>query len=236
MKKDHQQSYFASFVYGKPLPRFLLWSLIGFLIVFLGLYGYDVVTAKRNPDPSKFDPDVYPMIFVIHVPPVIAKTSENLKLEFSFACGYVSGEREDCNPDATLYVAWGQDQNYSPLALNEEDHNTLRVLTASVPATDDKGKMLRYFLMVTDVTADVKVRYPTQGEIEPTVYDKFISVELPSPNEEEVGDILLEVPWGTGPNEVGLSAEDDQLTVGPDSFDVSPDGNVRCLITLINVC
>jgi len=204
--------------------------LIGFVIAFMLGQSVFKVFAKPTPKLDRFDPDIYPLIDVSHLHPVIARSDETVKLEFDFACGYSIELGTCCWPNATLYVSYGDKNEFSSVPLAEEDHDSLRVLAASLPVADSDGGSLRYYLEVNDPQVGLGVRYPVEGTIDVFTVPAFIPVELPTQREVESGEPVLALPWGSGPEEVGLLIpEEYPRRLGPPAMDVAPDGRIALL-------
>lgn len=203
--------------------------MIGFVIAFMLGQSVFKVFAKPTPKLDRFDPDIYPLIDVSHLPPVIARSDETVKLEFDFACGYVFETGTCCYPDATLFISYGNKKPFTPITLTEEDHDSLRVLAVTLPAADSEGS-LRYYLEVNDPQVGLGVRYPVEGTIDVFTAPAFIPVELSAQGEVESGEPVLALPWGSGPEEVGLLIpEEYPRQLGPPAMDVAPDGRIALL-------
>ncbi|HEX6291582.1 MAG TPA: hypothetical protein VFZ66_20530 [Herpetosiphonaceae bacterium] len=199
--------------------------MVGFLVGLISL----VVTngAVATPDLDRFDPDIYPAIDVSHNPPVIARADENVRLAFTFACGFALPNQQRCLPSATLFTAYG-DSQFTPVALAEENHDSLRVLAATVPAADASGQPLRYYLDVTEATTSVQGRHPAVGAIEPLVAADLTPVRLGA-STAATAESYLHLGWGTAPSQVGVERHVEQATMAPDSFDVAPNGTIALL-------
>lgn len=212
------------------LGRFLLWAFVGMVVGLAASspVGRAVARSRGLPDLAKFDPDVYPPIDIVHTPPMLLRADEEATLSFAFACGYTVGSDRACLPSAELYVTWGPGGDFVATPLVDEDRDTLRILTARVPATNRHGQTLRYYIQVQDVEAGLDLRHPPAGSIEPAIFSEFqratVTYRAPATIESRIV-----VPWGEGPNEVGLSEGPEQATVGPDAFDVAPDGTIVLL-------
>ncbi len=122
------------------------------------------LTATATPairiDLSGFDMDVRPPIMVRHIYPLIARSDEIINLRFDFVCAYSSQSPDlTCIPSAILFVSYGAETDYSPVSLTEtyEDgfrpvsltetyEDGFRILSANLPASDENGQPLRYYL------------------------------------------------------------------------------------------
>ncbi len=204
--------------------------LIGFAIPILLGQSFQRGFAKPVVNLDRFDPDVHPAIDVSHPPPLIARFDEKVKLEFDFACGYIAQTGSCCKPNATLFVSYGEKNPFAPISLAEENHDSLRVLSANLPAADAKGESLRYYLQTNDPVAGLDVRYPLEGTIDLFAVPDFIRIDLPAQRAMETGELALELPWGNGPEAVGLrKREGYPWREGPVAMDVADDGRIALL-------
>lgn len=212
------------------LIRFCFWLTVGFTIAALvGLPVRKSLTQSRL-KLDRFDVDVYPAINIEHVPPLITTSGETVKLEFNLVCGYIRESSTMCKPVATLYATYGPDQAAEPIALMEETHDGIPALTASLPASNAQGEPLHYYLEANDSQFDLTVRYPVRGTIDLFVVPDFTPVALPEQKASQLGEPVLTLPWGIGPEEVGmLSSEEYPRRAGPSALDVAPNGQIALL-------
>ncbi len=211
---------------------FSLCLLIGFVVSVLLGHSFQRVSAVPAIVMDRFESDVNPTIDVLHNPPVITHSSEKIKLEFHFVCKYVDPDGSCCNPSGTLFVSYGDGNDFKPKLLVEEDHDSLRVLTSTLPVVDESGRSLRrYYLQVTHPQVGLEVRYPTAGAVDLFVASDLIPVDLPVEKPIETGEIALGLPWGDGAEEVGLMQirEGYPWRVGPIAMDVAEDGRIALL-------
>ncbi len=194
-------------------------------------------TSTATPTPAilidlrRYDFDVWPPIDVLHNPPLIVRMDETVNLEFSFVCKYTPlGPK--CPSIVTLYVSYGEGNEFTPQALTEEDHDSLRVLTTTLPASDEGGQPLRrYYLQITDPQVGLEVRYPAAGAVDLFVADELIAVDLPVQKPVETGELALGLPWGDDPEAVGLRQQSAGYPwrQGPVAMDVADDGRIALL-------
>lgn len=206
--------------------------LIGFVFSLLLVQSFQKVSANPTINLDRFDSDTNPAIDVLHNPPVIADSGEKVELEFHFVCRYVNKTGACCKPEATLYISYGEGNDFTPLALTEEDHDSSRVLSAALPASDESGQPLRrYYLQVTDPQVGLDVRYPTAGAVDLFVASELIPVDLPAQKPVETGELALGLPWGDGPEAVGLMQQRAGYPwrVGPIAMDVADNGRIALL-------
>lgn len=182
-------------------------------------------------DLSRFDLDMEPPIQVSHKPPLIARSDENVKLEFEFMCAYMfDAAGITCRPKATLFVAYDAEEDFTPISLTEEYRESFRILAADLPASNEKGEPIRYYLQVNDQQVGLDVRYPVEGTIDLFTTPTFTIVDLPAQKPVEQGELALAVPWGKGPDEVGLQKREGYPSrEGPSAMDVAQDGKFALL-------
>jgi hypothetical protein len=224
---------------------FGLYLLIGFVISVLLGKSFQRVSANPTIDLDRFDSDTNPAIDVLHNPHVIASSGEKVELEFRFVCRYVNKTGSCCNPEATLYVSYGEGGDFTPMTLTEEDHDSLRVLSVNLstrddsfdysialPARDESGRLLRrYYLQVTDPQVGLDIRYPIAGAVDLFVAARLIPVDLPAQKPVETGELALGLPWGDDPEAVGLRQQREGYPwrQGPVAMDVADDGRIALL-------
>jgi hypothetical protein len=121
-------------------------------------------TAVILIDQSRFDPDVKPPIQVLHNPPLIAGSDEEVKLKFDLVCAYgYDAPLSYCNFLATLFVSYGENDDLTPITLQKENQNGWEYWTTTLPATNQDGEPFRYYLQVKDQGAGLEVRFPSAG-------------------------------------------------------------------------
>lgn len=210
------------------LYTFCLWLLTGLVLTAGNGLWLRATVAQTGPDLSKFDPDIYPAIDVGHAAPVLIRADESVQLEFMLACAFTLPSGDSCLPNATLFVARGHSNTFTSVALTEQNRDSLRVLTADLPATDVNGQGLRYYLEVREEQTGAQVRYPTVGIIEPLILPAFTPVYATAGTKLSP-ELVLHLPWGAGQTGVGIDQGPNQMTTSVDSFDVAPDGTLALL-------
>ena len=195
----------------------------------------DTSTPTATPairiDLSRFDMDVRPPIMVRHIYPLIARSDEIINLRFDFVCAYSSQSPDlTCIPSAILFVSYGAETDFSPVSLTETYEDGFRILSANLPASDENGQPLRYYLQINDPQVGLEIRYPTAGAIDLFVVDEFIPIELAAPPSVDVGELVFALPWGNGPEAVGLrDREGYPAREGPFAMDIAGDGRIALL-------
>ncbi|MEW5871457.1 MAG: hypothetical protein AB1894_19445 [Chloroflexota bacterium] len=194
-------------------------------------------TPAATPTPAiqidlrRYDFDVNPPIDVSHNPPLIVRMDETVNIEFSFVCKYPPlGPK--CPSVVTLYISYGEGGDFTPTALIEGDRDGLRVLSADLSASDESGQPLRrYYLQVTDPQVGLDIRYPTAGAVDLFVASELIPVDLPAQKPVETGELALGLPWGDGPEAVGLRQKRAGYPwrQGPVAMDVADDERIALL-------
>lgn len=221
----------APAVYTKPAPTTgVLPSATASATVTLTLTPTGTPTPAVLIDLSRYDFDVNPPIDVLHNPPLIARMDETVDIEFSFVCKYPRHEPL-CPSIATLFISYGEGNDFKPMALSREDHDGLRVLSTALPASDESGQPLRrYYLQVSDPQVGLDIRYPTAGAVDLFVADELIPVDLPAQKQLETGELALGLPWGDSPEAAGLrKREGYPWREGPIAMDVADDGRIALL-------
>lgn len=203
--------------------------LIGFVFAFL--LGHSVYKAFAQPSPNLggYDPYINPGVNITHVPPIIARTGDSVRLEFLLDCGYTIDADLPCDSTAILYVAFGPEDKFSPIGLTKEDHDSLEVLVAELPAADDNGQALQYYIEIDNPATKIHSRYPLYGAIELMVVPSFTKIDLPYAGPIVSGDLVVNATWGGGLREVGLSNKEHPSPMGPDAFDIAPNGDIALL-------
>jgi hypothetical protein len=180
----------------------------------------------------KFDPDVYPPIVVSHNPPLIARSDEVVKLVFDFVCAYIGANQfgSSCNPKATLYISYDVNSDFTPSPLSAGIENGMEAMVADLPASDDQSRPLRYFLRINDPKINLEMGYPLGGAIEVFSVPTFIQVELSAQNPVQTGELVLALPWGSGPRAVGIQQREGYpQREGPVAIAVAEDGKIALL-------
>jgi hypothetical protein len=178
-----------------------------------------------------FDPDVKPLIDVVHNEPLIAKSDETINLKFNFVCRYymqVSGPH--CNYNATLFFSYGEKNDFTSIPLQRDLQDEEGNWATTLPATNADGALLRYYLQVNDPQVGLAQRFPVEGTIDTFTVPAFIPIDLPAQKPVEPGELVLAVPWGSGPDSVGVvKIEGYPLRQGPPVMDVAPDGRIAVI-------
>jgi len=169
-------------------------------------------------------------VIITHIPPLFAETEDSIELEFTIDCDELVDSWIGCQPEVTLFTAYGLESDFLPISLTEEIQESLEVWTIDLPVADPNGQALYYYLEIKDEKARIQSRYPLTGAIELIVDPTFITIDLStdeSPLRE--GELILQMPWGSGSGQVGLSATEGPVPIGPSAFDVAPDGRIAVL-------
>jgi hypothetical protein len=177
-----------------------------------------------------FDPILDSGITVTHIPPLIAKTGDDVQLDFIIDCDTTGNTRSHCNPDVILFTAYGPASEFEPRALTKQGRDSLDPWTVTLPAADSNGQALQYYLEMKEEKANVQGRYPLIGAIELFTASTFTTIDLPpdTPPMTE-GELILHASWGSGPEQIGLNKAEGSVPEGPSAFDVAPDGRIAVL-------
>jgi hypothetical protein len=170
-----------------------------------------------------FDPDVKPPIEVSHNEPLIAKSDETVKLKFGFVCAYGSTPGT-LHFNAILFVTYGKENEFT--STFQRDNDEEGYWSATLHDRCGWGA-LRYYLQVNDPQV---ATFPLEGTIDTFTVTEFIPIDLPEPKPVEPGELVLAVPWGSGPETVGVvKIEGYPLRQGPPVMDVAADGRIALL-------
>jgi len=189
-------------------------------------------TGTTSPTPvariglKVFDPDVKPPIQVSHMEPLIAKSDETVKLKFELLCAYSSPD-SDCRLNATLFVTYGEENDFTAIPLKTKTLGGMLVWPANLPATNADGEPFRYYLQIDDPQIGLEIRYPLEGTIDLFAAEAMIPVDLPAQKPVEPGELVLAVPWGSGPEAVGTQKREGYpRREGPSAMDVAENGRI----------
>lgn len=190
------------------------------------------ITTQTVSTLEKFDPFVNSGITVSHLPPLIAKSDEIVELKFNLLCAFASPNEpgSDCDLEAILSYNYGANEPITALSLSKETREEGEYWVAELKAADPNGTSLQYYLEVKNHQNNLQVRYPLEGMLSLQVVDKFQSVQVTSQPTFETGELILTLPWGDGPQSVGMQQRAGYpLREGPMAFDVAPDGRLAIL-------
>ncbi len=135
-----------------------------------------------------------------------------------------------CNYNAIVFFSYGEKNDFSPVPLKKDLQDEEQYWTATLPATNADGASLRYYIQVNDPQVGLDIRYPVEGTIDLFTVPTFIPIDLPAQKPVESGELVLAVPWGSGPEAVGVvKREGYPLRQGPPAMDVAEDGRIALL-------
>jgi hypothetical protein len=180
---------------------------------------------------NRFDPDLHPAIDVLHNAPELTRLDETVPLAFDFVCGYMfEPPGFACNYEVTLFYTYGQSNEFTALPLKRAVEDEVEVWAAQLPAADAAGRSLRYYLQVYDPQIGLAVRYPLAGTFDVFTVTEFIPVEFPEQQAVQPGELVLALPWGSGPEAVGLQQRAGYPSrEGPVAIAVAEDGRIALL-------
>ncbi|GIU91805.1 MAG: hypothetical protein KatS3mg011_0711 [Acidimicrobiia bacterium] len=208
----------------------IAWLIAGFVLGFASLgvlLQGGFAGAAPSPDPTQWDPDVHPPLYIVHEARSVTDAGSIVDVQVHVACDFAALRTSECSPDVTLWASWGGSP-YVEVPLAETRVDSLQVWTAHLPARHPQLGSLRYYFEASHRALGEPVRSPISGVYEPAVFDSFVAVPLDAPTFVEP-EIVLEAPWGTGPTEIGLEDGSEQATVGPDAFAYAEDGTLALL-------
>lgn len=181
-------------------------------------------------DLSPYDPDIFPPIDIAHNPPLIARADETVELIFHTVNVLCMKLPVSCIPHGILHYTYGETGDFQTIPLAYEILEEMETLVARLPAADEEGESLRYYVEFSVPEAGYTQRYPGAGTIDLFTIDGFIPVELAVENAVKPGDIVYDFFWGYGPDKVRQGYYGEYLTrVGPPAMDVSDDGRIAIL-------
>lgn len=183
-------------------------------------------------DLRRYDFEVWPPIEISHNPPVIVRADETVNIGFDVRSRYCRQIPSlTCTLNVTFFVSYGDGNDFAPITLVAYSQEGFDY-SVNLPASDESGRPLRsYYLQVTDPQVGLDIRYPTAGAVDLFVASGLIPVDLPAQKPVETGELALGLPWGDGPEAVGLlqQREGYPWRVGPVAMDVADDGRIALL-------
>lgn len=183
-------------------------------------------------DLSRFDPVFNPPIVVRHAPALFAKSDETVDLKFNLLCAFASPNDPglDCDLAANLFYTYGDNEPITAFSLSKEIQEEGEYWIAKLKAANSHGAPLHYYLEVQDRQNSLEVRYPSGGMLDLQIVDKFQSAQVLSQPMFETGEQVLVLPWGDGPQSVGMQQREGYpLREGPPIMDVAQDGRLAIL-------
>jgi len=188
-----------------------------------------VSTPSPTPEsidmPEGFDLDVRPVVGVSHNSPEIARSDETVTLAFNFTCaapGIPCG-----NPTLLFTYGYSENKEFTPVQLRREIIDETEYWAVHLPALDAEGGSLRYYLQWMNTQGRMIARYPVEGTIDVFTVSEFIPVKLPKQKAVQPGELALSLPWGSGPEAVGIQQREGYpLKEGPVAIGVAEDGRI----------
>jgi hypothetical protein len=199
-----------------------------------GVIGGVVLTSvsAAGPTPLAAGP---PLIDATHVPPVLTVRGEPIRLRYGLVCT----PRDDglpCDGSGTVYLRAGQTGAFRPYALQRGDESKDGRYYLDVPqpiAASPEG--FSYYAILRDGATGASVSLPSGGADAPQ-----LSLPLGEPTTVALGRHVfgsvrdadarvVDAPWGSGPDDVGIAGSRELGFSGPSSFDLEPDGTVDIL-------
>lgn len=193
------------------------------------------LTPELEIDWSLFDTDLKPPIEIFHSEPLIDKSDEAIELKFQFLCVYrFMTPGANCDINTALFVSYTGTNNFTSIPLQQKITEEGKFWAAVLQATDENGEPFRYYLLVNDPQVGVNVRFPSGGTIGFLAAPAFIPLNLLDQTPAEQGELVLAVPWGSGPEKVGVQKREGYpLREGPSAIDVAEDGRIA-LLDIVN--
>lgn len=190
-----------------------------------------IPTATPTPlyqvDLSGFDPDIFPPIEVSHNPPLIAGSDETARLVFNAMNAFSMQVPISPIPGGVLHYAYGDSDSFKSIPLEYEIVDEMEALVARLPAADQSGDSLRYYVDFSVPEVGYTQRYPVEGTIDLFASDHLIPVDLPAENPVAPGEIVYNFFWGFGPDKVRRGLDQGGMyIIAPFALDVATDGRI----------
>jgi len=181
-------------------------------------------------DQSRYDRDLFQPLDVSHNPPLIARPDETVSLVFGVVNPICFSQPLPCSLVGVLHYSYGESEPFQSIPLTNEIVDEMDSLVARLPAVDQTGGSLRYYVEFAVPQASYVQTYPGEGTIYLFTTNDFIPVELPDENAVAPGDVVYDFFWGYGPDRVRQGFTGEYLTrVGPTAIDVAGDGRIAIL-------
>ncbi len=178
---------------------------------------------------------VAPGLDAVHVPPVLTRPGEPIRLRYAIVCPPRDDGRP-CDGSGSVYVRAGQSGPFRRLALSRGEDSVEGRYFVDLPrqiASAPDG--FSYYTVLRDDASGATVTVPAGGETAPER-----SFPLRHATEVSLGthmfgldrapdERILAAPWGGAVGEAGLGGSRDLGFSGPSSFDVAADGTVVLL-------
>ena len=182
-------------------------------------------------DLTQYDPDLFQPVVVEHQPPLIAQSDETVLLAFNVINRiYCAEVQRNLQFESILYYTYGEAEVFQTTTLHYEVVNEMEDLVARLPATDQAGKSLGYYVEFAVPEAGYALRYPTAGTIDLFATSNFVSIELPTGTVKQPGDKVYYFFWGYGPDKVRSTTYSPYgHRAGPPAMDVASDGRIALM-------
>jgi hypothetical protein len=187
-------------------------------------------TPLYTVDLSGYDPAIFPAIEIAHNPLLIAGADETVELLFHTVNVLCMKFPISCTPQSTLHYTYGEAGAYQSIPLAYEIVLEMEALIARLPATDEAGESLRYYVEFNVPEAGYTQRYPAAGNLKIFTAANLIPVDLPAENPVAPGETVYTFFWGFRPDQVRQAIYAGYPhRVGPPAMDVADDGRLALL-------
>jgi hypothetical protein len=194
-----------------------------------GVIGGVVLTSVSAAGPSPPPEAAAPIIDATHVPPLLTRPGEPVRLRYAIVCA----PRDDglpCDGSGTVYIRRGESGRLQALPLQRGEDSRDGRYYAEVPAGD-----FQYYAVLRDNATGASITLPTGGAEAPQV-----SLQMRDAVPIELGRhvfgrvrapdaLVAQAEWGSAPQDVGLGGSRELGFSGPSSFDVEADGTIDVL-------
>lgn len=199
-------------------------------LAFLAL----IVVLLQQFSTSFSSPSATPSLQVLHSPPLLVLEEEAVELEYEYVCPDAGPPTMgSCAVGGSVHIRRDGEIEFRQFPLLESGPSPSARLHTPVPSEFLSGNGFSYYATLKDGKENLNVILPAGGASAPhrvRVLAESAFVELQPADfgraREEEGHKSVRARWGGGVGEVGLHAGKERATMGPGSFDVSPDGRV----------
>lgn len=185
---------------------------------------------EPSPDVALASDDEAPPAYATHNPPLLVLPGETPELRYDLLCSRAHDDDTSCDREGDVYVRSFGSSSYERLPLTEgTGYEGTSLSTPVPPAFLASGGFVYY---ATLRSGDRSITLPSGGRSGPHrawVMDDPHTVHLSDRGLDDTRPpdrVLLDRPWGDGPDGIGLGSGEERSTIGPASFDLAEDGSL----------
>lgn len=164
-----------------------------------------------------------------HVPPLLTTAGESPTLRYAITCGSY------CQPGGEVRFVNGVGATISSVGL-VQDKNSTGELVANVPSSiSSNPNGFSYYAVLTNERTGDETTVPAGGAMAPSQSKRMQKLQRITLEPHTFGSVraaaerMVDIPWGTGPDQVGLLGGEESTAIGPSAFDVGAEGDVTLL-------